>query len=300
MHKLEQLLRNNQFELVIKLTENTEDFDELIYRIDAFRSLKLPEEVLKVIESHHEVLDDDLLYTLPMHIGTLIDLRRFKEAREAFEYYSNLPYQSQEVEEMLRAYPRYIDREEMRSKSKSSSMSDDELMDMLENEDDYEVMTALDMIRTSRNIDNFLTEFAHLLVSKRRDHIRGMALVILISKNVNRDFEYLDWNGNKIVVNPSKLVDPFLDKMFQQAYMRIQNDNDVTFVQIANQVMIYLVMGACPHPIDDSSEMIYGAIYIVTKETLKQSVEVEQYAKTNHLDPKRLQFLVDKTTSYIN
>ena len=298
MHKLEKLLNNGEAELVLKLTENTNDFEELLFRTRALRMLDRLKDVPEVFDMYHDVLDSNLEISMPVHIDALILLNRFDDARKAISYYSNLPYQNQRVEEMLKAFPDYINREEIRAKSKSGYLSDEELADYLLSKDDDMVATGLQMIK-ERRVENFVDEIKQVMSTKHKAYVRGLALAILNSEKIDSECDFLDWNEKKIRVNPNKLLDPFNDNVFENVLNKIEEDDDITFIDIAKQVLFTYVLAAYPHKMDESADMIYAMVRYVTLDALSQSDDIEKLAQKYHLDKKKLEAHIQRAMTYI-
>ena len=112
MDNLKSLLDNKQYELVIRLTEGSESSNDLFYRISAYMFLGKYEDALYVIQDHQEILQANLPALINAHINLLCVLGRFDQAYSVLDYYNNLPYQSQVVEENLRKMPSVIESEE--------------------------------------------------------------------------------------------------------------------------------------------------------------------------------------------
>ena len=97
MDSLKTLIDKKEYELVIKLTEGSKVPNDLFYRISAYIYLGKYEEALFVIQDHQQILESNLVSLSKAHINLLCALGRFDQAHATLDYYSNLPYQSQEV-----------------------------------------------------------------------------------------------------------------------------------------------------------------------------------------------------------
>ena len=112
MDSLKTLMDKKQYDLVIKLTENSQDALALLYRISALLAVGQSEQALIVIKGNRDILQTKLSLLIKFHIEILCLLGRYDEAYDELRYYQELPYESQEVEEILRAMPEYIRKEE--------------------------------------------------------------------------------------------------------------------------------------------------------------------------------------------
>ena len=97
MDSLKSLMDKRQYDLVLKLTENTIDPTYLFYRISALLALGRAQESLKCIEDNRVLLQKDLSILIKVHIEILCLLGMFDKAYEEMKYYQNLPYASQVV-----------------------------------------------------------------------------------------------------------------------------------------------------------------------------------------------------------
>ena len=108
MDSLKSLIDQKNYDLVIKLTETSTSSNDLFYRISAFICLGKYEEALYVIQDNQKTLEINLASLINAHINLLCALNRFDQAYTTLDYYANLPYQSQVVEELLQKISPYV------------------------------------------------------------------------------------------------------------------------------------------------------------------------------------------------
>ena len=203
---LKTLIDQKKYDLVIKLTETSESATDLFYRISAFICLGKYEDALYVIQDHQKVLESNLASLINAHINLLCALNRFDQAYSVLDYYANLPYQSQVVEEILRKMPDIIEAEE--KKQNSIKFYDDEtIAKLLKSDVDEEVLMALDIIKT-RDIFSFLPEINDILLNHKRETIKSYTLMLLVKKELDRNLQ-INKLGKVIDVNPKYLTPPF-------------------------------------------------------------------------------------------
>ena len=133
MDSLKSLYDSKQYELILKLTATSLIESDLFYRIAAFTALGQYDDALFVIQDHQRILEHDLATLVPIHIDLLCTLERFDQAYSILDYYSNLPYQSQIVEETLASMKKVIASEE--KKNHLYTISDEELIKLLLSEE---------------------------------------------------------------------------------------------------------------------------------------------------------------------
>ena len=155
MDSLKSLFDAQKYELVLKLTEGSQKEVDLFYRIASFSCLGKYEDALFVIQDHQDNLRNNLVSLIPIHIELLCALERYEQAHIVMDEYSNLPYQSQQVEEILRKMPKVIEQEE--KKKGAITFSDDEVFASLNSSENEEILFGLDLVK-KRDVFTFLPE----------------------------------------------------------------------------------------------------------------------------------------------
>lgn len=267
MDNLKTLMDKRLYDLVLKVTENSQDCESLFYRISALLAKGQGEEALKCIEVNQKILESDMQMLMRVHIEILCLLHKFDAAYDALEYYKNRPYVSQECEELLRSIPKMIRQEE----NKDSSMrhlSDEELLKRLKSEDSDTVLMAIDIVR-ERDVNSFLKPLEEIMTKYPKQAIRSLALLLLVQKKTNQMIKF-NHCGHLIEVNPSLLEPPFVGDSFNQIIKQIDNSyhNPVmsqNAVQILSSHLIYIY----PEQLICSTEVMIEALYQVTASYLQ-------------------------------
>ena len=287
MDSLKTLIDQKKYDLVIKLTETSQTSNDLFYRISAFICLGKYEEALFVIQDHQKTLETNLASLINVHINLLCALARFDQAYSALDYYSNLPYQSQVVEEMLRKMPKVIEAEE--HKQNTFKYYDDEaLSNLLKSENDDEVLMALDIIK-GRDVLSFLPELSDLLVSHKREIIKSYTLMLLVNKEVDRNLK-INKLGKVIDVNPKKLERPFSGDTFNQVVRLFDSEiKDLTISQTATQLLSQYCIYIYPDLLNKNPDLYFLAFYFHATEYIdsplsKEELEDKAYQLDLNLD----------------
>lgn len=262
MDSLKTLMEKNQYDLVIKLTENSSDSISLFYRLTAFIAVGKNEEALSLIKNKRDVLKNKLNLLVKFHIEILCLLNRFDEAYEELKYYENLPYESQEVEEVLRAMPTYIRNAEKNSYGPRRHNEDDIRVRLLsKNEED--VLAALDEIK-SQPIKDYLLNILNIIRSHPRQVVRTFGLLLLVHSNYDKKVKFLH-HKDLIEVNPSLLPEPFvvpgLKRMEDVSFAMQKEYRDPTVAQNALQLLASYLLYIYPNQLELSIEetlLIFG------------------------------------------
>jgi len=288
MDSLKSLLDAKKYELVIKLTDTSREANDLFYRISAFIFLGKYEDALYVIQDNQLTLQkSNLAALINVHIELLCTLQRYEQAYSILDYYSNLPYESQVVEEILRKMPSIIENEEKR-KNAVGSMSEEEIIEKLHSDNAEEVLFALDVIK-KLDVLTFLSEIAYVLVKNPKQTVRSFALMLLVKKELDRDLDFLSYNG-LIKVNPKKLSAPFTGLIFNSILKRMDLEyKNSTISQNGAQILSTYVIYTYPHEINKDEDEILGAVYLYSLYLLQDnSVTLDDYVTIHNVDKEKL------------
>lgn len=291
MDSLKSLLDQKNYELVLKLTEGSEAPNDLFYRISAFIYLGKYEDALYVIQDHQKILEGNLVSLVNAHINLLCVLGRFEQARTVLDYYNNLPYQSQVVEETLRKMPEVIELEE--KKQTTLKFYDNEQIEQyLKSDKDEDVLIGLDTVR-NRDIFTFLPIIQEVMVKHPRQMIRSYSLMLLVQKEVDRELK-MNSNGEIIDVNPKHLNPPFTSVVFNDTIRLIDSEyKDPTLSQSATQLFSEYEMYLYPRSLKDTAKNYAGAFYIITRKYANSPIpDVKQYCDAMELDENHILELV--------
>ena len=271
MDSLKSLIDQKKYDLVIKLTESSESANDLFYRISAFICLGKYEDALFVIQDHQKTLESNLASLINAHINLLCALNRFEQAYSALDYYSNLPYQSQVVEEILRKMPSIIEAEE--KKQNSFKYYDDETISkFLSSDKDEEVLMALDIIKT-RDIFAFLPEISKILLNHPRETIKSYTLMLLVKKELDRNLK-INKLGEIKEINPKYLNPPFTGAIFNEIVRYFDHEfKDLTLSQTATQLLSQYCIYIYPGELDKSPKLYALAFYLIASEYAGSPIE---------------------------
>ena len=184
-----------QYDLVIKLTENSNDSVALFYRLSALVAVGQSEEALKLINSKRLILQKRLDILIKVHLEILCLLGRFDEAYDELKYYQELPYESQVVEEILKAMPEYIRKEE-RGAYSHHEKNEEQIISLLMSKNDEEVLAALDAIK-NEPLNHYLLPILKIMRSHPRQVVRSFALLLLVNNKYDKEVDFLD--GEKLI-----------------------------------------------------------------------------------------------------
>lgn len=267
MDSLKSLMDRKDYDLVIKLTEDSQDKNYLFYRISAFLALGRGEDALLVIKNNRQILEADLALLMKIHIEILCLLNNFDEALQEIEYYKNLPYVSQQCEEIIRELPKLVREEEKKSLA-STELSNDKLKERLKSSDMNAVLPALDIVR-DRDVNMFLNEIQYIMLKFPKQSIRSFALLLLVQKHIDKEFDFN--HINKVIkVNPSKIEPPFIGNEFNDFVRALQNElRNPTVSEDAIQILSSYIIYMYPEKLDIEYNILIEALRNISQEYLQ-------------------------------
>ncbi len=294
MDSLKSLMDRKDYELVIKLTENSQDINYLFYRISAFLALGKGERALSTIKHNRKILEGDLSLLIKIHIEILCLLNNFDEAFEELRYYENLPYVSQQVEEVLREMPKFIRDEEKKSVA-SRELSNEELAKRLTSNDQDVVLPALDLLR-DRDVNMFMPAIEKILVKFPKQSIRSFALLLLVQKKIDRDVAF-NHMGETIAINPSRLEPPFIGSEFNDFLKELQKElKDPAANENAIQILSSYIIYTYPIKLEVSYAVLIEALRAIAFEYLQNSGEIalSERCSQKRIDEKEVRELIHR------
>ena len=273
MDNLQTLFDKKQYDLIVKLTDESDNPSERLLRLSSLVMLNRVNEALDEIEKHQAMYDTNYPQkVMKLHFELLLQSKAYDEARLALKHYKDLPYISQEVEEYLNGMDQVISDEEHQ---KSKQLSVDVVCGRLEREEAKELLLeALSYVRVynlSSIIDSLKVLFKR---SDVRSDFRAFALFALMEQDYSKEVEFLT-NTGIVKVIPSQLKTPFEDERFVAVMNKIDSlsEHNVTLKETANQLFSSYVFDTFPNDIYvDGIDELAKAIISIAKEYIREEV----------------------------
>ena len=300
MDSLKSLMDRQEYELVLKLTADSQDINHLFYRISAFLALGRGEEALDTIKNNRQILEHDPYLLAKIHIEILCLLQSFDEAYQEIEHYKNLPYVSQQMEELLKDLPGLVRQEEKNSLA-NHEVNNETLKKRLMSDDENSVLPSLDMIR-GRDINIFLKEVQHIMVNFPKQAIRSFALLLLVQKKLDREFKF-NHVDKIIIVNPSKLEPPFVGDEFNDFVRALQSEiKDPAVNNDAVQILSSYILYMYPEQLHLNYAVLIEALRNISEDYLQVSdrVPLEQRFLEKGIDVEETEQLIQRIKEAVN
>lgn len=296
MDSLKTLMDKKEYELVIKLTENSEDSLALFYRVSALIATNQDIRALETITAKRRLMQEHLSLLIKMHIELLCILGKFDEAYEELKYYQELPYENQETEELLMEMSKYI-RSEEKKRYLRKEVGQDQIIKKLLSDNDNDVLAALDNVR-NMSLEPFIPTLAKIMVNNPRQAIRSFALFLLVAKKFNQVVKFLHFQ-QVIEVVPAQLEEPFKvpgfddPKLLSMAFQNTFQDPSVTqnAMQLLSSYLIYIYPDKLPL---EAKETIIVFGYLAKQYLQSADNDLENLCLSHHLDPIKISDITSK------
>lgn len=295
MDNLDTLFNKKQYDLVIKLTELSNDPKERFLRISSLVSLNKIDQALDEIEKYQNLIESKYPFQLmKIHFELLLSKRLYDEARIALSHYENLPYVSQEVEEFMREMKTRIEDEAHPKAKKTFEM--DEIYDVLEKETNQGKISQVIFSLKDYNINNYIDSLKIFLTREDvHPNFRTYALILLVDHKIDEDIDFLSLNGI-IKVNPSNLFPPFTSDEFNVVCKLITMgcEQNITLTETALHLFNCFIIDTYPIDIyDDSARDLANAFVYIAKAYL--NMDVSSYDENIKKKASNIKYIIEST-----
>lgn len=274
MDNFQTLFEKKEYDLIIKLTHQSSNVDDLFYCLSAYLATNKIDDAINLINDKFTILKTRLPTLMKIDIELLSIAGRFDQAFERISFYQNLPYFSQEAEEVLKDLPRIVN-EYIKSSINSYYKDEDVLIKDLTSNDYTRVLGAIDALR-ERDINPYYIYLSKIMLSFDKQSVRSFCLLFLVQKKIDKEFKF-NHMGKVILVNPSKLKPPFVGDDFSDIKALMQeNFKDTSLVQTATQILSSYLIYIYPEEVDLSSLLLLETLKIISCQYLSIPYVSEQ------------------------
>ena len=289
MDNYKTLLEKKEYDLLLSLTEGDLSPAGLSYRASAYLAKGDAKQALNILNAHRdELFKVSPLKTMRSIFELRFILKEFEEAYDDLEYFENLPYVSQEVEEYLHALPKMIRTEERNSRL-SEKYSEEEIIEKLsEKSDDYEIISTLNIIGPLK-VKDYVPSLITLVSGQKSSLVRTYALMYLIAARYDKEITFIK-NGKTFKLVPAAVEPPFTGKVFEEFRMKLDESlNDPSVSNVAKKLLNDYIFEFFPEPLPLEKEanlylLAFSALaheylsseYDLEKECLEKKVAIEE------------------------
>ncbi|MDY0177838.1 MAG: hypothetical protein RBR85_01170 [Bacilli bacterium] len=294
MDSLKTLVDKKNYELVIKLTENTSIPSDLFYRIASFVALNKPLEALKVIEKHREILAGQLPILMKIEIELLISLERFEDAKKQLKYYEELPYFSQEAEERLKSLALLITKAEKENYS-HRPLDEEKIHEYLKSPKEEFVLAGLQSLK-DKDLRPYLEDLESIMLKHAKQSIRSFTLMTLVDKKWDQKVRFLHEEGLLEVV-PKDLKPPFAPLELKEVIQKMtERYKDPVIIDNSISILSSYIIYSYPRQVEFNHEEMLEALLEISLRYLeiKTFEPLKKRCLNKHLDCDDILKLIEK------
>lgn len=294
MDSLKTLMDKKNYDLVIKLTTESDIPNDLFYRVASFVALNKPEDALKTIESKRTILETQLPILMKMHIELLVAMNRFEKAKEEMNHYENLPYFSQEAEERIKSLKQYIQKAEKDSYH-STALDEDKIREYLSSDKEEIVLAGLQSLK-DKDLRIYIKDIEKMMISTKKQSIRSFALMTLVDWKYDQKVKFLHEDTIMEVI-PKDLKQPFVADEFKEAIqkMTVKYKDPVIVNNSINVLSTYIIYNYPTVVKFDCDEMLEALLEISIRYLgIKDYEPLEKRCFKEKIDPIKVQIIIEK------
>lgn len=236
MSQISTLIENGKYLEATALDEASLHGRDLFFLVSAYLSLGKGKEAMEVMVNHRkELFETDPLLTLKTNFEIRFLLKQFDEAEEDKEYFENLPYVSQKVEEALRELPSTIAATRYASTSHQHSL--EELLEMLSSpSDDLMLLSALNGLKKVGELEDYRGLVEELLVGPYHDDVKTYALMLLSAKGSTHPVTLVK-RGKSYELVPERLGTPYGLPEYGYLRKKIDGVGDLSLREVMGELL---------------------------------------------------------------
>ena len=282
--KIKQLLSEEQYEEVIKETEKSFDIESFKIRIVALMNLDRFDEVLKILEAQRDFFKkEDIIFLVQTHIFVLCYLHRYDDAYAESKIYQDMPYISQEVEELLNGLDDFI-RTEERNFYQRKEIEDVGLEKSLKSEKPDTVFQAINVLHSKSKEEalQYLPQLKNIIADYPIKSIRTIALFFLFDLGVDEILLFADSSGKIIQIDGKNPPKPFGDGKYNLVLdLAAGLVDDFSAVSIIESLLANYDIESFPYILEYDTKTIFVAAYSMALDYLGRS---DEYSLDNLCD----------------
>lgn len=294
MQKTNDLFEEGKYGEVLERTKESQEPSEIFVRISAYIQMGKREEALAtLLKSRDALFKARPLLTLRADLELRFALGEFDAAYEDLDYFSDLPYVSQEVEEELKGAKGRIRAEEKAYLLQGAPRAKD-LRALLKSKDPYAVLGALSEIGNKR-MNGYEEEIKSILISAAHHDVKAFALEVLVALRYPESVCFLG-GKKRWTLRPSELLSPFEEPAYQNIRGRLKRLKDSSLSGISIQILDQIALASYPDfPFKDGSLSEEAkAIVMIAEEYLGQEAEKAYCSEDASKEKERFEEILDR------
>ncbi len=256
MDSLKTLFEKEQFELVVKLTENSKDGESNFFLVKSLIKLDKLIKAEEILSTYKEVIYDyNPFDTICIDLYLIEQLNKTERLLFIYEYYANKPYVSQQVEEQLRGIKLVINN--MLKQKQDNNTSVNPIETIRNSSIGSEIIDALYRL-SSEEVRLYTEDILNLIHRNHDSSFLPVYIYFLATIKYDKDIKICRY-GADYVINPATS-----DYVLTESDLSGANDKirkmckDPSIADFAINILNMTIGGHFPNkiPIDDDSYLI--------------------------------------------
>ncbi|MCQ2742279.1 MAG: hypothetical protein MJ239_03160 [Bacilli bacterium] len=271
MDSLKSLLDRKEYDLLLDLTKQSSDPEEIFYRITALTAQNKGKEALAEL-----ILNRPTLYKhnpglcLKANFELRFILKQWDDAYKDIKFFEDQPYVSQEIEEQLRALPEVVRSNERASEFVRTYEPEDVIKALIESKDDYEVLAMLNYIKV-KDCAIYKPYIGKVVESNRHPYVKTFALLLLIALGSSEKVK-LEKNGKTFELVPSDTIPPYSGEEYNSVCRSLRDlCKDPSVYNVAKEIMDNCIIDMFPEKVylDKNDKNTFGGLYLLALKYLQ-------------------------------
>jgi tetratricopeptide (TPR) repeat protein len=281
MNNINELLAIHQYQKVIDILKDKHDITSLKYLISAYFGLKDYDQTIILVDQALTIDESNYYYLIRYKLEALIELGRDEIALSIVDNELKMPYIPKEYDEYFKLLSKHLNQriKLVKKQNELTAMSDNELVDKLNNTLEPEKMLVMIDLIGKRNARNILKELSIFFENFKIPPFVKLSLAeVLHDQAIDCNFKVI--NGKQIItINPIKLIPLFTQTSFISAKNLIE-DSPFKFIASQKDIIYELLIGywasLFPQTItQEHASVMVAACMIYSDELLTQTNKVE-------------------------
>lgn len=290
MDSLVTLFQKRQYELIIKLTEQSDDELSLYFRLESFFNLEQYQNAIDLVVNKQLLFGEYTLRMMQIHLLSLLEINDYLEALKVVYEYETFPYISQEAEEFLQEAPHMIKEHEKKHRVKKP-LTNQELTNLLLNpKDENDLILSLNLIR-KRRINDFVKPLRHIVQDQLiNDQLRTFSLMLLCEAKDNDKLDFIK-NEKSFSLKPNEINLDSYQILFEELFFDLEQlTKNITIAEVSQKLFDQLFFLLFPDYVYDEQDFPYikGALLVLAGEYLKTEIDVQELINKLKIDAKKL------------
>ncbi len=298
MQNFKAYLDQKKYDELIQIQNQAETGQDASCVLCALCSKGMGKEALAYLLKNRELLWSwNPLFTMKYDFECRFVLGQFDEAYEDLNYFNNLNYVSQEVEEYLRSAPKRIREAEKDSFPQGREMEVEEIQSILHSErDSIALLSLLNRIK-NHDLMPYLQDLHALIADDSVDDDVKSYVLMLLSAHHDQATVSFQKGGKKFTLIPAEVRMPYSSSVYQAIRSQIIKENDPSLSEIAGEILDQFALCIYPDslklPATEPMQLPY--LYLAKRYLRSKEPETDPAAS---LEANRIELVLQKAQKH--